>query len=258
MRILEIKTVQTNPIKQLFEALKEILTDVNIEFNESGIKIVAMDSYNTILVHLKLSSNKFDKYECKAKTIAGVSMSNLFKLLKTMNNDDTLTFIMDDNNINILTIILENGTKNKKTKYDLNLLDIDSAEIDIPDQEFDSILTMPSSEFQKICRDMYNLSNTIEIKNIGETLIFCCEGEFAKQETVIGKTTNNISFLKTTENDDIIQGYYNLKDLVLLTKCTNMCNSIEIYMKNNYPIFITYSVGNLGKLKLALSPRVEL
>ena len=67
MYLMELKTVQTNAIKVLVEALKEILTDANIEFNETGLKVVAMDSSKTILVHLKLNSDKFDKYLCKKK-----------------------------------------------------------------------------------------------------------------------------------------------------------------------------------------------
>ena len=36
MYILELKTVQSSAIRVLIEALKEILTDVNIMFDENG------------------------------------------------------------------------------------------------------------------------------------------------------------------------------------------------------------------------------
>ena len=38
--IIEVKTVQTNAFKTLCEALKEILTDTNLIFNDDGIKKV--------------------------------------------------------------------------------------------------------------------------------------------------------------------------------------------------------------------------
>ena len=113
---------------------------------------------------------------------------------------------------------------------------------------------MPSQDFQKICRDMHNLSDTIEIKSVGQQLIFSCNGDFASQETIHGETQSGISFLKST-NNEVIQGYYNLKHLVLFTKCTNLCNSIELYMKNDFPIVIQFIVGSLGTLKLALAPQ---
>jgi len=253
---MELKTVQTNAIKVLIEELKEILTDANIEFNETGLKVVAMDSSKTILVHLKLNSDKFDKYLCKKKIIVGVSMLNLFKLIKTANNSDTLTFFIDDVNMNVLGIVIENADKNSRTSFELNLMDLNEENIDIPPQEFGSIMTMPSVDFQKICRDMSNLSDTIEIKSVGSQLIFSCKGDFAKQETKLGETPDGVNFVKLNEATNIIQGYYNLKHLVLFTKCTNLCNSIEIYMKNNFPIVINFTVGNLGKLKLALAPKI--
>ena len=34
-----------------------------------------------------------------------------------------------------------------------------------------------------------------------------------------------------------------------------MCNSLTIYLKNNYPIVIEFAVGSLGELKLALAQK---
>ena len=89
--IFNIKTVQTSAIRILIESLKEILTDANIEFDESGMKISTMDASHTVLVHLKLESDKFESYKCTKKIIIGVNMLNFFKLIKTIGNSDTLT-----------------------------------------------------------------------------------------------------------------------------------------------------------------------
>ena len=97
-RIVEIKTVQTGSFKTLCEALKEILTDVNIEFNEGAMKIIAMDPSQTILVHLKLEADNFESFYCEKKFLAGVNMLNLFKLLRTLTNNDALTLFIDRNN----------------------------------------------------------------------------------------------------------------------------------------------------------------
>ena len=59
---IEFQTVQTAAFRILIEALKEILTDANFEFDENGLRIVAMDSTHTVLVHLRLNSEKLEKY----------------------------------------------------------------------------------------------------------------------------------------------------------------------------------------------------
>ena len=67
MYVLEVRTVQASAFRILIEALKEILTDANLEFDETGMKIMAMDSSHTVLVHLKLTASNFELYKCKNK-----------------------------------------------------------------------------------------------------------------------------------------------------------------------------------------------
>lgn len=255
--ILEVKTVQSSAFRILVEALKEILTDSNIEFDENGIKIVAMDASHTVLVHLRLDAKNFEHYYCQNKTVVGINMMNFFKLIKTMNNNDTLTLFLEENNPNELGIRIENGDKNTITKYKLNLMDLNEENIQIPPATFTSVITMPSNDFQKICRDMSNLAETIEIKSVDNQLLFNCNGDFACQETIMGETNSGMSFLKKTHSDDIVQGVFALKHLVLFTKCTNLCNSIEMYLKNDYPLIIKYTVASLGEIKLCLAPQCK-
>jgi len=253
--IFELKTVQSSAFRTLIEALKEILTDANIEIDSSGIKIMTMDPSHTVLVHLKLDANKFEKYTCVNKITIGVSMLCLFKLIKTMNNNDTLSLYIESDDPNRLGIRIENGEKNSRTKYKLNLMDLPYEKIDIPPATFESVLTMPSNDFQKICRDMHNIADNMEIKSVGNQLIFCCKGDYATQETIIGETHTGMSFIQNCNPEEVVQGLFALKHLVLFTKCTNLCNSIELYLKNDYPLIIKYNVASLGNVKLCLAPK---
>ena len=56
------------------------------------------------------------------------------------------------------------------------------------------------------------------------------------------------------EEQEIIQGTYGLKNLTLFTKCTNLCPTIELYLKNDFPLIIKYEVASLGYIQLALCP----
>ena len=125
-KIMELKTVQTGPFKTLIEALKEILTDANIEFTETAMKIITMDPTQTILVHLKLEGN-FESYYCKHKIFIGVNMLNFFKLIRTLGNNDALTLFIEAENTNLLGIRIENGEKNSLTTYYMNLIEVDES-----------------------------------------------------------------------------------------------------------------------------------
>ena len=178
--ILEVKTVQSSAFRVLIEALKEILTDANFEFDETGIKVMAMDSSHTVLVHLKLKSENFEYYKInREKIVIGINMINFFKLIKTMGNNDTLSLCIEEDNESVLGIKLENCEKNSITKYSLNLMDLHEENIHCPPAEFESVIQMPSVDFQKICRDMHNLGDNIEIQSLDNQLIFRCNGDFS-------------------------------------------------------------------------------
>ena len=257
VNLIEVKTVQSSAFRVLIEALKEILTDANFQFDETGIKIIAMDSSHTVLVHLKLNSENFEHYVCKQNMVLGVNMLNMFKLIKTMGNNDSLSLFLEEENESKLCIRIENSDKNSITNYKLNLMDLHEDNIEIPPATFESVITMPSVDFQKICRDMHNLADNIEIKSLDNQLIFNCNGHFASQETCIGEANTGISFLKNNNPEEIVQGVFALKHLVLFSKCTNLCNTIELFLKNDYPLIIKYTVASLGEIKLCLAPKVD-
>ncbi len=253
--MIEAKTVQTGAVRTLTEALKCILVEMSLVFDSEGIRMVAMDNTRTVLVHLRLYSEKFEKYvysHSSSKFIIGINTDHLYRIVRTATNDDTITFYIEESDPNTLGILLEDGEKKQITRYKLNLLDRDQREYELPDTEFSTHITMPSLDFQKICRDMTLLgAKTVEIKNVNSSLTFSCKGHFASRTTVMGDSENEFSIQKK-ENNEIITGNYSLPHLVLFTKCTNLCNNLEINMKNDWFLMIRYVVANLGDIKLCL------
>lgn len=251
---LEIRTVQSSAFKILVEALKELLVDTCIEFDDTGLKVISMDNSHVVLVHLKLEANKFEYYYCENKMSIGVNMLNLFKLVRTINSNDTLTLFIEKNDLNHIGIKIENGEKNQKTVYKLNLLDLNNPNITIDPAEFNSQINLPSVDFQKIIRDMNQLAEYVEIKNINNQLILSCNGEFCSQETIL-MDNEGINCISNKKSDEIVQGVFSLKYLVLFTKCTNLCSTVELYLKNDYPLICLWRVASLGEIRLCLAPQ---
>ena len=68
-----IKTEQAGAFRILIEALKEILTE-NLIFDNTGIKLMAMDSTHSILIHMKLDADNLNfplskKDACRSKYV---------------------------------------------------------------------------------------------------------------------------------------------------------------------------------------------
>ena len=258
--VLTIKTVQISPFRTLMTALKDILLDTNITFSSDGMRIINMDKSHTILVYLFLKAENFELYECKQeKIIIGVNMLHFFKLISSIDNDDTLTLFIEDDDysdgiVTELGLQFENGNIKQCKTQKLRLIEPDQDRLDIPNVEFSSILNMPSSDFQKIIRDMANISDKIEIKSSGNELLFSACGQFARAEIRRSETIGSMEFIQKKNSHSVIQGEFSLKNLLYFIKCTNLCSQIEIYLENNLPLIVKYNVASLGEIRLCLSP----
>jgi proliferating cell nuclear antigen len=257
--ILTIKTVQISPFRTLMTALKDILLETNITFEPDGIRIINMDKSHTILAHLHLAAENFEFYECKKeKIVIGVNMFHLFKLINSIDNDDTLTMYIENSDyvdgfVSHLTLKFENGEIKQCKTQKLRLIETDPEELNYPDVKFSSVINLPSADFQKIIRDLSCISDKLEIKSVGNELIFKCSGLFASAEIHRTESDGSMSFLQKQDSSKIIQGEFSLKNLSYFIKCTNLCQQIELYLENNLPLVVKYNVASLGFITLCLA-----
>lgn len=250
--ILEVRTIQSGAIRVLCEVLKETLNDVNLIFDDSGLKLMAMDGAHVALIRLQLDADKFEHYYCERKLQVGLNMLHFFRLMKTVTNNDIVTLFIDDSKEYELGIKIENADKNSLTTFGLKMLDIDEIHMNIPDVSRDPFITMPSNEFQRLCRDMINISDVITITSDNNSLLLECNGDYAVQKTKIGEATHGLTFSDNVEN---VTGTYSLKYINLFTKSTNLSNTVHIYLKQEFPLMLKYNVANLGEIMFCLAPK---
>jgi proliferating cell nuclear antigen len=246
------KTSQASAVKSLIDVLKDLLEDVCLEFDHDGVRLVSPDSTHIAMIHLKLDSDSFDEYHCPQPITVGINIIRTFKLIKSISSSDTLAFFVDDVDSTSLGIKVENGERRTNTTFEIAMMDIKGANIDLPPIEFDSCISLPSSDLQKIIRDMSSIADRVEVKNLPDRLELTCNGDFCSQETVLEESSRFTT--KSHGATEIIQGVFNLQYLAIFCKCSALCPIVEINLKNDYPIVLKYSVASLGDLKLCLSP----
>jgi proliferating cell nuclear antigen len=204
-------------------------------------------------------------------------MSNLFKLIKFLNNEDELHMIYNRTSHNHLNLRYVNQQKQLTSDYYLNLLDLREDNISIGKQKFDFVITMPSNDFHSLIKNMSIIAEQVDIKFVctdtsNYSLIFSCIGEFASQHSAFDYSPKNnngqhqnenvINVSKNTDDSEeepingsnIVQGVYELKALSLFSRCSQMCPTIELYIRNDSPLVIKYRVADMGSVHLILSP----
>lgn len=260
--VLTIQSLQIHPIRNLLTAIKDILTDVTMTFTKEGIKIINFDSKNhTILVDVVLHAERFEKFVCiPDKIIICANTQQLFKLISTMTNDDILTIYIDkadyhDGIVSELGLQYDNREIKQCYSHKLRLIEVETEELVMPEMEYSTIINLTSNYFHKVIRDMNGISDRIEIKSVGNDLIFSCVGPYASCQIIRSENDDDtMSFIGKPDASKVIQGEYSMKSLTNFIKCSSLCPYLEIYLENNRPLIVDYKVATLGSIRLCLGP----
>lgn len=260
--LLYLRSVQGSAFKSLFEVLREVLHDVNLTFDDQGMKIMTVDGSRVALVFARLNAESFEQYHCVGTLNLGINLAHLHKLIKSSSNHDTITLYVLRHNTEELGIEVAQPEKRSVSRFQLKLLDVDVENITIPDAEFQSVITLPSQYFARLCKDVSAISDTITITSRASQLIISAKGDFASQETIIDQNTGSgaapsISS-SSSEPAEEVSGTYLIKYILLFNKAAALSSTLELYLKQGWPLISCYKVASLGELRFILAPKIEL
>ncbi|KAM5545653.1 hypothetical protein V8D89_000691 [Ganoderma adspersum] len=187
--MLEAKLSEAAVLKRLLDAVKELVTDANFDCNEEGIQLQAMDNSHVALVAVKLEAAGFKRFRCDRPIPLGVNLTSLTKVLKCAKDDDICTLKAGDD-ADILSLTYEAKNSDRIAEYEMKLMDIDADQLGIPDTDYDASVTMPSSEFGRIVRDLSLLGESVRIEVSKEGIRFVSDGEAANGNILLKQSAD--------------------------------------------------------------------
>merc|ERR1711951_186812 len=115
----------------------------------------------------------------------------LSKILKCMTPKDSLS-IQAQSDGDVVNFIFGSMDQKRYSNFELKLNDIDQEQLGIPETEYDTIIEMPSAEFQRICRDLAAIGDTVTISATKQGVKFSVNGDIGSGDmTIKGMMTNN-------------------------------------------------------------------
>ena len=98
-------------LKRLIESLRELVHEVNLDVQSTGLTVQAMDASHIALVALRLSSDGFEEFRCDKAMALGVALPSLAKVLRVCETGDSVTLDCEEKNREKLRVGFENGSK---------------------------------------------------------------------------------------------------------------------------------------------------
>jgi proliferating cell nuclear antigen len=256
--MFEATLQQGNLLKKILEAIKDLVNEANLECSTSAVALQAMDSSHVSLVTLLLKGSGFEQYRCDRNLTLGINMSSMSKILKCAGNDDAITLRCQDD-ADTLTFVFESKEKDKVSDFQLKLMAIDAESLGIPDQEYKAVVSMPSAEFQRICRDLSVLGDTVNISVSKEGVKFAASGDIGngcillKQQKSADKESENI----TIELQESISLNFALRYLATFSKATALSEKVKLSMAPEVPLVVEYAIGEMGYIRYFLAPKID-
>ncbi|KAF1969197.1 proliferating cell nuclear antigen [Bimuria novae-zelandiae CBS 107.79] len=255
--VLEARLNQANLLKKVVDAIKDLVQDCNFDCNDSGIALQAMDNSHVALVSMLLQSAAFEIFRCDRNISLGINLGSLTKVLRAAGSDDILTLKADDAP-DVVNIVFESNNGDRLSEYDIKLMDIDQEHLGIPETDYSSIISMPAAEFQRICRDLSALSESVAIECSKDGVKFSCSGDIGSGSVMLRSSTDTENPEKSVEIEmnEPVALTFSLKYLVNFCKASGLSNTVKLKLSAEVPLLVEYPLVENSHLRFYLAPKI--
>jgi len=256
--MFEARLVQGNLLKKVLESLKDLLNEATWDCADSGIQLQAMDNSHVSLVSVSLRSDGFDKFRCDRQLSMGMNLTSMSKILRCAANDDIITIKAQDQ-ADTVTFVFESPNQEKVADYEMKLMNLDQEHLGIPETDYAAVIKMPSSEFQRVIKDL---------SQFGESVVISCTKEGVKFSATGDIGTGNIKLAQTASVDkedeaitidmqEPVSLTFACRYLNMFTKASCLAPSVSLSMSPEVPLVVEYKIGDIGHIRYYLAPKIE-
>ena len=239
-----------------------------------------MDSSHVSLCALALRLEAFQHFRCDKALALGLNLENLGKILRCSGNDDVLTLKSEDDT-DSLSMMFENTSlffcfcvwmppffilklrmgigQDRISDFEMKLMQIDSESLGIPDTEYSANVTMSSTEFQRIIRDLSNMGDSCTIACNKEGIKFSVSGDVGtgnvtlRQSSSVDDESNNV----TIDMKEPVELQFAMKYLTYFTKATALSRTVSLSISSEMPICVEYPIEGAGFIRYYLAPKID-
>jgi proliferating cell nuclear antigen len=242
--------------RKLLDALHELVDEANIDCNQSGLSMQAMDASHVALVSMHLNAKGFDSFKCNQNVTLGVNLGSIQKILKCADANDILRLASNEETSE-LKFQLENP--GRLFEFSMALMDIDSEHLAIPEAEPDTTITLASSEFQRICKDLTQFGDTVKIAVTPKQVTFSVSGStgqgsitLASFDSVKGDKQIEITASAKVELN------FALRYLNFFTKAAPLSDKVRLELSLDRPLMALFELqDDTGYIRYYLAPKAD-
>jgi len=256
--MFEARLVQGNLLKKVLESLKDLLTEATWDCADTGIQLQAMDNSHVSLVSVNLRADGFDKFRCDRQLSMGMNLGSMSKILRCASNDDIITIKAQDQ-ADTVTFMFESPNQEKVADYEMKLMNLDQEHLGIPETDYAAVIKLPSSEFQRIVKDLSQFGESVVISCTKEGVKFSAAGDIGTGNIKLAQTANvdKEEEAVTIDMQEPVTLTFACRYLNMFTKASCLAPQVSLSMSPEVPLVVEYKIGDIGHIRYYLAPKIE-
>ncbi len=246
--MFEIKLDNAKYWRDCISAIGSLVDEGLFNITKDGITLKAMDPSSISMVSFSMPSKSFSKFTIDKNSSIGVNLENLGKILSRTRDDEAL--VMKDSEGKLS---LEFVGPSSRRRYKLQMIDVKKSVEKEPNVVFDANVEISGDPLKDILKDASLISSYIAFKASKDQFTTSAHGDSGELEELHNKDGAVMKKVDASKNAEAV---YNLEFLENMVKSCPSGNSIQIAMKSNEPLKLSYSIGD-SELVYYLAPYME-
>ena len=246
-----------NQFITIFQYLKIITNDINLNFTENGLHTQALGTNHVCLVEINIDKKWFSNYDVGKSCCLGINCETFHTILSCLEKNNSFDMKYDDGDTLNISIKSEKIEK----QFEMRLLMIDVNSFNIPDVEYSADIIIESKSFT----DYIN-----ELNSFGDNLLIKCDGKDCNN--VILESSGDNGKMNLIIDEDYMQEYsveedielnvnYSMSHIKKMTNFVKLNKTVEIHLSKEAPLKMKYNLCNDqtedNYLNIYLAPKVE-
>lgn len=249
--IWKIKTNHGFMLKIFSEMLQRCITTAHFLIRENGVLLCTMDTKGHILIDAVLNKDDFLIYNYIKDVSIGIGVSQFYRTLKPIKKKDVLKLTMYDTSKLLVEYAPKDGGRTSKTT--LPIMPVQSISFITPDGYTNAPITVYSDHFQKMCKEMSQLSKNISVEATKYSIKFKVNNVYpvVQKFTIYDDGDFKDENIKNEDRDKIIyKATFASNILTKFMKISKFHTSLDIYVHPELPLLFKIPVDNLGFLRV--------
>merc|ERR1711948_214587 len=259
MGVFEAHLQHAAILRKVVDAMKDLCKDVNFDCSEKGLQVQAMDSSHVALVSVLLRESAFADFKCDRAASLGMNVDSLGKIFKMCGAGDSLKLKWQDG-ADTVGFQCESGEDDRIAEFDLKLMQIESEHMEIPEQQYKVVAKLPSSEFLKVCRDLKEFGETMQIQASKDGIRFTVQGDLGSGNVVLKpREAEKPEERVALTVHEAVTATFALRYLVTFAKAAPLSSTVELGLGPDSPLSVKYELekADNGYMQFYLAPKID-